>query len=123
MSKEYAVKCSASVMAGNTFAEEVFQKRIAVVSPKTGRELRNIRVDYLSAGNTFQVGEVLASREVTFQKILKGFETAKRTPQRDAYVVGSYENLDATIMLTAKDLQNIYEAWQEWQDRQMDYAD
>lgn len=123
MSKQYAVKCSTFVMLGKTFAEELFGKRIVVISPKTGRELRNVRVDYLSAERAHCSGPEVKSREVTFQKILKGFETAVRTTKKDPYVRGEYEDLHATIMLTAEDLRNIYAAWAEWQERQRDYAD
>jgi len=123
MSKQYAVKCSTFVMLGKTFAEELFGKRIVVISPKTGRELRNVRVDYLSAERAHCPGPEVKSREVTLQKILKGFETAVRTTKKDPYVRGEYEDLHATIMLTAEDLRNIYAAWTEWQERQMDYAD
>jgi hypothetical protein len=123
MSKEYAVKCSAMVAAGKTFESEDFQKFIQVVSPKTGRELRDVRLDYLSAENAYQPGPEAASREQTLQKILKGFQNPTRTPRKDLSLYGKYDRLEVTIMMTAKDLQNIFNAWGEWQIRQMDYAD
>jgi len=123
MSKEYPVKCSTFVKTGSTLKEDYFQKRIIVVSPKTGRELHDIRIDYLSAKESYRRGPEVDSREATFQKLLNGFESAERKPSRSGWFKGNYEDLSATIMLTAEDLRNIFNAYNEWQDRQMDYAD
>lgn len=123
MSKQYAVKCSTFVKIGSSLKLDFFQHCITVVSPKTGRELHDIRIDYLSAEKSYRSGPEVDSREATFQKILDGFESATRTPSQDHWLKGKYEDLDATIMLTAEDLRNIHTAWAEWQERQMDYAD
>lgn len=123
MNKEYSVKCSTFVKIGSSLKQDYFQNCITVVSPKTGRELRDIRIDYLSAEESYRSGPEVDSREATFQKILTGFETAVRVPNNGPYSRGVYEDLHATIMLTAEDLRNIHTAWAEWQERQMDYAD
>lgn len=123
MSKQYAVKCTAFVKNGEALKQDYFWKRIRVISPKTGRELHDIRIDYLSAERAHCSGPEVKSREVTLQKILNGFETAVRVPNKEFYARGEYEDLHATIMLTAEDLRNIHAAWAEWQERQRDYAD
>lgn len=123
MSKEYPVKCSTFVKTGMTLKQDYFQNCITVVSPKTGWALRDIRIDYLSAEESYRSGPEVDSREATFQKILAGFERAERTPSQDRWLKGKYEDLNATIILTTEDLRNIHAAWSEWQERQMDYAD
>lgn len=125
MSKEYRVHCSARVDLNKSLREDYFQKTIAVVSPKTGNELRNIRIDYLSAGMSCSSGTEVDSREATFQKLLKGFDTAVRVFDINKHwgTFTGREVLIAIIPLTAEDLKNLYEVWKEWQERQLDYAD
>ncbi|TXH08149.1 MAG: hypothetical protein E6R04_11305 [Spirochaetes bacterium] len=126
MSKEYSVKCTVRVNLTESLRDNFFQKTITVVSPKTGQELSDIRLDYLNAGMSSCSGEKVASREATFQKILKGFDTPT---ERAAETWGRWwrltglEVLTAMIPLTAEDLRNIYDAWDEWQERKQDYAD
>ncbi len=126
MSKQHNVKCTVRVNLTESLRDNYFQKTITVVSPKTSHELSDVRIDYLHAGMSSSFGTKTASREATFQKILKGFDTpvdrSIETSGRWWRFTGR-EVLTAMIPLTAEDLRNIYEVWNEWQDRKQDYAD
>jgi hypothetical protein len=126
MSKQYDVKCTVRVNLTESLRDNYFQKTITVVSPKTGQELSDIRLDYLNAGMSSCSEEKVTSREATFQKILKGFDTPTLRQTETSGRWWRYTGLEvltAMIPLTAEDLRNIYEVWNEWQDRKQDYAD
>jgi len=118
--KHYNVTVTAIVNRNKTLAEDLFQTEVAVTSPKTGRVLRGVRIDYLNSDNIYQFenrGPV--SGIETLSKILKGFETATRKTGVTMY----HDELTAVCKLTAHDLRCIQLAWSGWQDRQRDYAD
>lgn len=124
--KAYNVVCTALVNKGCSLARDSFRARIAVKSPKTGRVLTDVCVEYLDAGNIYQLKVVDAvDGRPTLEKILKGFENATRKVGATKY----HDELTATIQLTAHDLHciqlahYIQLAWRGWQARQEYYAD
>jgi hypothetical protein len=119
--KAYSVTCTALVGKGKTLAQDFFQTRITVKSPKTGRVLTDVRVDYLNTDSIYQfevTGPV--NGNPTFEKILQGFESPV---SRKAGVTKYHDEVTAVCELTAHDLHCIQLAWSGWQARQEDYAD
>lgn len=120
-SKHFPVVCTALVGRGKTLAQDSFQTRITVKSPKTGRVLTDVRVDYLDSSDVYQFevkGPV--SGLTTFYKILKGFENPVSRKEK---VTPYHDEVTAVCELTAHDLHCIQLAWSGWQARQEDYAD